>query len=392
MNSKYCIKCGHKLLATAEFCSSCGAEQTESTVLTEQPATTVPGLVSATKLVLKSAFTIKGYLKRADYWWSYLAAGMLGTITSAIVYTSYSRLILWLAAIALALPTIAMFTATIRRLHDTGRSGHVYWLTLIPIVGPIIVIIWLAQPTNPEGPKKFSNHKTTAPWHNKWWSWGLLAIVTLVIGASFRTAKAAIFEYQYSAALDAANNDHSDQRAAIASSDTNKSSDSATESKDDGHTITLDDSKIKIADSKTYKTTFNDNSWHDSNFKIDNVTIYKTDGSYKGNSSKAKPINGIVKVHMSIKAGHDISTFPDQGTLNTSNGQQVEADLSSSDSLGGDLNTGATKDGNIYFFLPKLDKVSDLTSLRLKWDAHYDTNNYEDDNSHKTFDATLNLK
>jgi uncharacterized membrane protein YhaH (DUF805 family) len=38
-----------------------------------------------------------------------------------------------------------------RRLHDTNHRGALSLLALIPIVGPIIVLVLLLLPTNPEG-------------------------------------------------------------------------------------------------------------------------------------------------------------------------------------------------------------------------------------------------
>ena len=38
-----------------------------------------------------------------------------------------------------------------RRLHDTNRSGGYYFLAFIPFVGPIILIVLLALPSNPAG-------------------------------------------------------------------------------------------------------------------------------------------------------------------------------------------------------------------------------------------------
>lgn len=40
------------------------------------------------------------------------------------------------------LPSIAV---AVRRLHDTGRSGKNLLIALIPLIGGIIVIVWLAQ-------------------------------------------------------------------------------------------------------------------------------------------------------------------------------------------------------------------------------------------------------
>ena len=62
-----------------------------------------------------------------------------------------------------------------------------------------------------------------------------------------------------------------------------------------------------------------------------------------------------------------------------------------SDDFDGDLNSGTDSDGNVYFVLSKLSSVKDITSIRLKWDASYDTDDYDDDNAYKTFDTTLNL-
>jgi uncharacterized membrane protein YhaH (DUF805 family) len=38
-----------------------------------------------------------------------------------------------------------------RRLHDTNRSGAFYFLVLIPFVGPIILLVFVLLPPNPEG-------------------------------------------------------------------------------------------------------------------------------------------------------------------------------------------------------------------------------------------------
>lgn len=43
-----------------------------------------------------------------------------------------------------AVPTLAM---TVRRLHDTGRSGAYYLFALIPLAGMIIMVFFLTSPT-----------------------------------------------------------------------------------------------------------------------------------------------------------------------------------------------------------------------------------------------------
>jgi uncharacterized membrane protein YhaH (DUF805 family) len=68
--------------------------------------------------------------------------GVLGTIGS----------VLW---IVIALGTVVpMISAAVRRLHDTGKSGWLYLLTFIPLVGGILGIVLLALPGQ-SGPNEY---------------------------------------------------------------------------------------------------------------------------------------------------------------------------------------------------------------------------------------------
>ena len=44
------------------------------------------------------------------------------------------------AILVLFIPQLAV---TVRRLHDTDRSGWWWWISLIPLVGGIILLVWL---------------------------------------------------------------------------------------------------------------------------------------------------------------------------------------------------------------------------------------------------------
>jgi uncharacterized membrane protein YhaH (DUF805 family) len=41
---------------------------------------------------------------------------------------------------------IPYLAVAVRRLHDTNRSGWWYFITFIPCVGPIVLIVFLASP------------------------------------------------------------------------------------------------------------------------------------------------------------------------------------------------------------------------------------------------------
>jgi len=56
-----------------------------------------------------------------------------------------------LVGLALVLPSLAVM---IRRLHDQDRSGFFWWLSVIPFVGGIIMLVLYAQPGT-VGPNRF---------------------------------------------------------------------------------------------------------------------------------------------------------------------------------------------------------------------------------------------
>ncbi|HYY11459.1 MAG TPA: DUF805 domain-containing protein [Kineosporiaceae bacterium] len=97
--------------------------------------------------------TFSGRGRRSEFWFFYLFTiivaivasiidGILGTKTS-----SGSGIIGGITSLALIVPQLA---AGSRRLHDTGRSGWLQLLALIPIIGWIILIVWYASDSKPD--------------------------------------------------------------------------------------------------------------------------------------------------------------------------------------------------------------------------------------------------
>lgn len=73
-----------------------------------------------------------------------------------------------------------------------------------------------------------------------------------------------------------------------------------------------------------------------------------------------------VKFNIENTTKETFSTFPDQATLVTSTGEQIDADLMQSDDLGGEIYEGVTKEGNVNFFL-KNGHAEDIKWITLKW-------------------------
>jgi len=96
----------------------------------------------------------EGRATRAEFWWFYLFAVVVliaAVVVDALAGTS--PLFYAIAALVFVLPTLS---ATVRRLHDTDKSGWAYWIALIPLVGAIILLVWLAT-QGTSGGNKYGN-------------------------------------------------------------------------------------------------------------------------------------------------------------------------------------------------------------------------------------------
>lgn len=99
-------------------------------------------LVNYFKRAVKDNYmNFNGRDSKRQYWMFFAANFILSLLVGWIPVVS------WIYCIAIMIPGIA---AGVRRLHDTGKSGWYLLLDLIPIVGFIIVIVFLCQDGQPE--------------------------------------------------------------------------------------------------------------------------------------------------------------------------------------------------------------------------------------------------
>ena len=103
--------------------------------------------------------TFTGRARRSEYWWffgcyfviqlvfNFASLGMaMGAMSGEISYTdpTYSmfQTVSVVLGLGLLLPSLAV---TVRRFHDIGKSGwNILWAA-IPLVGAIIVLVWMCQ-------------------------------------------------------------------------------------------------------------------------------------------------------------------------------------------------------------------------------------------------------
>lgn len=96
----------------------------------------------------KHSFDFKGSLGRRQYW-NYINISLWICIAVVALDVFVLKRFL-LTYIFVALNLIPSLAATVRRLHDTSRSGWWLSVSLIPIVGQILMITYLVQRTTAE--------------------------------------------------------------------------------------------------------------------------------------------------------------------------------------------------------------------------------------------------
>lgn len=98
------------------------------------------------KVVRDNYANFSGRARRSEYWYFILCNALiklvLGLITVAIIKASNTMgiigvVLIILYSFAMVVPNLAV---VVRRLHDVGKSGWFYFVSLIPLVGPIWIL------------------------------------------------------------------------------------------------------------------------------------------------------------------------------------------------------------------------------------------------------------
>lgn len=154
-------------------------------------------------------------------------------------------------------------------------------------------------------------------------------------------------------------------------------------------TFTLDYQDYSAKSIKDHKVNVTDSNWSGVNVKVNKVQVIKLAKKYKYKSANdgTFKINGFVRVHYIIRTGSkDVSIYPTQGTYSLNNGEQHEAD--SLESWDGDISSHVKKSG--WVSIP-VQNISDVNSIRAKFDANYETDDIDDDNQDYTYDMNINF-
>lgn len=99
----------------------------------------------AVKIFYSKSFNFHGRANRAEYWWSALYQAIILLGGSLFVTVTESSFFYGIYLLIILISLVPSLSISIRRLHDTDKSGFFILLSLIPYIGSIIIIILMAM-------------------------------------------------------------------------------------------------------------------------------------------------------------------------------------------------------------------------------------------------------
>ncbi len=104
--------------------------------------------------VLKKYAVFEGRAGRQEYWFFILfnilismALGYVDWLTGNINPETGLGILSGIYALGVMIPGMAV---SVRRLHDTGRSGWWLLITFVPVIGAIVFLYFMVLDSNPE--------------------------------------------------------------------------------------------------------------------------------------------------------------------------------------------------------------------------------------------------
>ena len=114
------------------------------------------GFMDAMTTVFRNKYgTFSGRASRSEYWWSYLGYFVIATVLQIVSFVgaivlfevneSLALLVGLIPVLFLVAIIIPILTVTVRRFHDTGKSGWMILILLVPCIGTILWLVWMIE-------------------------------------------------------------------------------------------------------------------------------------------------------------------------------------------------------------------------------------------------------
>ena len=100
--------------------------------------------------VIRKYAVFSGRAARPEYWWfvlyNLIVALVINIVVGVIAGRSTGQVVSDLYSLAVLLPSLGV---AIRRLHDTNRTGWWLLIGIIPVIGWIVLLVFLVMASDP---------------------------------------------------------------------------------------------------------------------------------------------------------------------------------------------------------------------------------------------------
>lgn len=105
--------------------------------------------------VLKNYVGFSGRARRQEFWMFILINSIVSAVLN-VIQTMMGMEIPWISVIYIIVTLLPNLAVSVRRLHDTNRSGFWVLLNFLPVIGWIILIIFYCK-EGVSGTNRFGN-------------------------------------------------------------------------------------------------------------------------------------------------------------------------------------------------------------------------------------------
>lgn len=119
--------------------------------------------------VMKNTFNFSGRARRKEYWMFALMTFVISFVLTMIdifAGLEFAPEVGVLSTIFGLIILIPSLSVTVRRLHDTGRSGAWILIGLIPLIGWIVMLVFMVLDSQPETNRFGPNPKAASAQYN----------------------------------------------------------------------------------------------------------------------------------------------------------------------------------------------------------------------------------
>lgn len=105
--------------------------------------------LEAARMPLGKLLVLAGRSSRKEFWSYLLAIWVVAVIVAVTLRAAAPDLLVTAVFPVVMVEYLLIWAVAVRRLHDTGRSGWMLLLSLVPLVGPLVLLLWFASAGDP---------------------------------------------------------------------------------------------------------------------------------------------------------------------------------------------------------------------------------------------------